>query len=111
MSKSNSLTYTVASSFVCTSPLAVITVLGSLDTHTVSNSADFRSFLLSMCIDAPESTTYYLASGFITDVAETQQTSVVQKKVALSFSLSFGTPLAILHASPRAHRSCLSVSS
>ena len=30
---------------------------GFLDTRTVSNSASFRSFLLSTCIDVPESTT------------------------------------------------------
>ena len=35
----------------------------------------------------------------------------VRRKVALPFSLSFRILLAILHASPRAHRSCLSVSS
>ena len=45
--KSNSLTYTVASSFVCTSPLAATTVVGLLETLTDSNSAEFRSFLLS----------------------------------------------------------------
>ena len=54
---SNSLTYTVASSFVCTSPLAVITVVGLLDVVTVSNSAEFKSIFLNMCIDALESTT------------------------------------------------------
>ena len=38
--RSNSLTYTVASSLVCTSPLAVITVVGFLDVLMVSNSAE-----------------------------------------------------------------------
>ena len=55
--KSNPLTCTVASSFVCTSPLAVLTVTGVWETRIVSNSAEFKSFLPSMCIDAPESTT------------------------------------------------------
>ena len=41
-------------SFVCTSPLAVITVARLLDSLTVSCSAKFRSFLLSMCIDVSE---------------------------------------------------------
>ena len=55
--KSNSLTYTIASSFVCTSPMAVTTVVGLSETLAVSNSAALRSFLLNMCMLAPESTT------------------------------------------------------
>ena len=43
--KSNCLTYTVASSLVCTSPLAIITIVGLLDVLMVSNSAELRSFL------------------------------------------------------------------
>ena len=39
--KSDSLTYTVASSFVCTSPVAVTTVVGLFKTLTVANSAEF----------------------------------------------------------------------
>ena len=62
------------------------------ETFTVSNSADFRSFLLNMCIDAPESSL------------------VGEKKVALSVSSSFKMFLASFHASPRAHRSCLAAS-
>ena len=50
------LTYTVASSFVSIDPFAVITVVGRLDSRTVSNSSDINSFVLRMCIDAPEST-------------------------------------------------------
>ena len=53
---SNSLTYTVASSFVCISPLAVTTVTAVLEIRSVSNSAELKSFLLSMHIAAPEST-------------------------------------------------------
>ena len=55
--KSNCLTYIVASSLVCTSPSAVITVVGLLDVLMVSNSAELRSFLLTICMFAPESTT------------------------------------------------------
>ena len=55
--KSNSLTYTLASPLVCTLPLAVITVVGLLDILMVSNSAELRSFLLTISILAPESTT------------------------------------------------------
>ena len=61
--KSNCLTYTVASSLVCTSPLAVTTVVGLLDILMVSNSAELRSLLLFICILAPESTTNSLSSG------------------------------------------------
>ena len=53
------------------------------------NSAAFRSFLLNMCIDALESTTNTLSSGFITDGAGSHHSLVGEKKVALSFSLSF----------------------
>ena len=40
---------TVASSCVCTSPVAVITVVGLLDVVTVSNSAEFGSFFFCSC--------------------------------------------------------------
>ena len=43
--KSNSLTFSAASSLVCTSPLAVITVAGFLDVLMVSNSAELRSLV------------------------------------------------------------------
>ena len=41
---SNSLTETVATSCVCTSPLAVMTVVGLLDFVKVSISAEFKFF-------------------------------------------------------------------
>ena len=66
--KSNSLTFTVDSSLVCTSPLAV-TVVGFLDILTVSNPAKLRSFLLTICILAPESATDSLSSGSFIDAA------------------------------------------
>ena len=44
--KPNSLTYTVASSFVCTSPFAVLAVFGPLDVFMVSNSEEWLSRLL-----------------------------------------------------------------
>ena len=61
--------YTVAFSFVCTSPLAVITIVRFFDILTVSNSALFRSFLLTMCMLALESTTNSLSSVFIVAAA------------------------------------------
>ena len=51
--RSNSLTFSVASSLVCTSALPVITVVGLLDVLMVSNSAELRSFLLTTCIPTP----------------------------------------------------------
>ena len=59
---SRSLTCTVAFSFVSTSSFAVTTFVGVLDTRAVSNSAAFKSFFLSMCIDDPDSTTNSLSS-------------------------------------------------
>ena len=47
----------------CTSPLAVTTTVGFLDLHRVSSSSELKSFLLCMCIDAPESTTNSRSSG------------------------------------------------
>ena len=61
--RSRSYTYTCASSYVWTSPLAVTTVVGVLDLCRVSNSSEFKTFLLSMCTDAPESTTNSRFSG------------------------------------------------
>ena len=62
-----------------------------------------------MCTLAPASTTISLSSGFIVDGAGKLHSWVGEKSVALSFSLSVMIFLASLHASPRAHRSCLSV--
>ena len=69
--KSNCLTNPVASSLVCTSPLDVITVVGLLDVLTVSNSAESRSFLLTMCMFTPESTT----NGSVVDAAGSTHSS------------------------------------
>ena len=102
--KSKSLTFSVASSLVCTAALVVIT-------RTVSSSAMFRSFLLSRCIEASESATNSLFFGFVDDSAGRHQASECEKNVALSVSLRLRTPLAISHASLRAHRSCFKVSS
>ena len=58
-------TYTVASSFVCASPSAVMTVVGFLGTLTVSSSAECRSILLSMGIGALDSTTNVLLMALV----------------------------------------------
>ena len=52
-------------------------------------SAEFKSFLLIMCIDAPESTTNYLSSGLIVDGEGRHQFSEGEKKAALFFSFKF----------------------
>ena len=87
--KSNSLTYTVASSRVCTSPLAVISLVGLLDVLMVSNSAELRSRLLTICIPAPESTTNSLSSDSFVDAAGSTHSSAGTKNVALSFELVY----------------------
>ena len=107
---SNSLTYTVASSCVCTSPLAVMTIVGLHDFIKVSISASFKSFLLIICIDAPESTTNFRSSGFRVDAGR-HLFSEGEKNVALSCSFNFNTLLASFHAASRAPCSCHSVSS
>ena len=66
--KFNSVTYTVASSLV--SPLAVTSVVGQS-----------RSFLLTMCTFALESTINSFVSGFNTEAASERE-----KNVALSFA-------------------------
>ena len=86
--ESNSLTYTVASSLVCTSPLAVITVVGLLDILMLSNSAESRSLLLTICRLAPESSTNSLSSGCLVDAAGKIHSSEGEWNVALSYSLS-----------------------
>ena len=86
---SNSLTYTIASSCVCTSPLAVMTIVGLHDFVKVSISASLKSFLLIMCIDAPESTTNSLSSGLRVDGASKHPFSEGEKNAAFIFSFNF----------------------
>ena len=85
---SNSLTYTIASSCVCTSPLAVMTIVELHDFVKVSISASLKSFLLIMCIDVPESTTNSRSSGFRVDEGR-HLFSKGEKNVALSCSFNF----------------------
>ena len=85
--------------------------LGLHDFVTVSNSAEFRCFLLIMCIDAPESTTNSLSFGSILDSARKHRSLESEKKVALCFSFVCRIFLASSHAASRAHRYCHSVSS
>ena len=77
----------------------------------VSVSAKFKSFLLIMCIDAPESTTNSLSSGLRFDGASKHLSSEGEKNAALFFSFYLRTLLASLYAASRAHPSCHSVSS
>ena len=82
------LTYTVASSCVCTSPLAVMTIVGLHDFVKVSISASFKSFLLIICIDALESTTNSHSSGLRVGAGK-HLFSEGEKNVALSCSFNF----------------------
>ena len=86
-SVSNSLTDTVVSSCVCTSPLAIMTVVGLHDFVKVSISASLKSFLLIICIDALESTNYR-SSGLRVDAGR-HLFSEGEKNVALFFSFYF----------------------
>ena len=56
------------------------------ETLAVSESAELRSSLLSMCIEAPESITNSLSSNFITDGAGRHQTSAGEKNSFVLFS-------------------------
>ena len=76
----------------------------------VSISAEFKSFLLITCIDAPESTTNSRSSGSSFD-ADKHPFSEGEKNVALSCSFNFNTFLASFHAASREPCSCHSVSS
>ena len=99
----------MASSCVCTSPLAVMTVVGLLDVVEVSISAEFKSFLLIMCNDAPESTINSLSSGYRVDTGK-HLFSEGEKNAALFFSSDFRMLSASLNAASRAPCSCHSVS-
>ena len=90
---SNSLTYTIASSCVCTSPLAVMTIVGLHDFVKVSISASLKSFLLIICIDAPESTTNSRSPGLRFDAGK-HQFSEGEKM------LLFLAPLSLIHFWP-----------
>ena len=112
--KPTSFTYTVASSFVCTFSLAVMTFVGFLVARIVSSSAGFKSFLLSMCKGAPESTTNSLSSCLKNDGEGRHQTSEGEKDGALfwsRFRSIWYNFLAKPHAFLRAHRSFTKVSS
>ena len=86
-----------------------MTIVGLHDFVKVSISAEFKSFLLIMCIDAPEWTTYSRSSSLRFDVGR-QLLSEGEKNAALFFSFNFRTLLASLHAASRAPCSCHSVS-
>ena len=86
--------------------MAVTTVVGLFGALTVSNSAELRAFLLTICMLAPESTTNSLVSGFIVDAVGKIHSSVGEKNVAFSFPLksprvSAGTSLVSFNLSLR----------
>ena len=85
-----------------------MTIVGLHDFVKVSISAEFKSFLLIMCIDAPESTTNSRSSGLRVDAGR-HLFSEGEKNIALSCSSNFDTLLASFHAASRAPCSCHSV--
>ena len=91
----------------------------STDGYDYRRTARFRQsihfsitqvLLLIVCIDAPESTTNSLSSGFNGDAGR-HLFSGDEKNVALWCSFNFNTFLASFHAASRAPCSCHSVSS
>ena len=88
-----------------------MTVVTHLDVVKVSNPSELKSFLLIMCIDAPESTTNSLSSSLRVDGADKHLFSESEKNAASFFSFNLIMILASLHAASRAHRYCHSVSS
>ena len=87
-----------------------MTIVGLHDFVKVLISASLKSFLLILCIDAPESTTTSRSSGLRFDTGR-HLFSEGDKNVALSCSFNFNTLLASFHAASRAPGSCHSVSS
>ena len=65
-----------------------MTIVGLHDFVKVSISASFKSFLLIICIDAPESTTNSRSSGLRVDAGR-HLFSEGEKNVALFFSFNF----------------------
>ena len=87
-----------------------MTIAGLHDFVKVSISASLKSFLLNICIDAPESTTNSLSSSLRVDASK-HLFSEGEKNVALSCSFKLNIFLARFHAASRAPYSCHSVSS
>ena len=106
---SNSLTYTIASSCVCTSPLAVMTIVGLHDFVKVSISAEFVLFADHVHRRSGVDNKF----SFLRFKIWCRQAlfSEDEKNAALFFSFYFGILLASLHAASRAPCSCHSVSS
>ena len=74
-----------ASSVVSIDPFAVITVVGSQDIVTVSNSSCVISILLIIRMEAPESTMISLSSGSTVET-DAAPHSIFGEKNAISFS-------------------------
>ena len=104
----------MASSFVCTSPLAVITVVGLL--HVVTVSIQFSGIQLLLCWSCASTLRSLqpisLSSGLRVDGAGRHLFSEGEKNAVSCFPFHFFKNLLTnFHAASRAHRSCHSVSS
>ena len=79
-------TCTCGSSFVCTFPFAVTTVVVFLVLLKVSSSSELKSFLLSVCIEAPESSTNIRSAVFF---ETSTHAFIFHKRIKRGFSLDF----------------------
>ena len=84
---------------------------GFLGIRRVSVSSELKSFLPSICIDAPESTTNSRSSGDFEVCAGVALAARGEKNVALSVFLSLWTVFAKYYATLRTHLSWCKVSS
>ena len=75
--------------------------VGCYDRRWTSRRRHGKSFLLIICIDAPESTTNSRSSSLRVDAGK-HQFSEGEKNVALSCSLNFNTFLVSFHSASRA---------
>ena len=106
--KSNCLTYTVASSLVCTSPLAVV---GLLDVLMVSNSGELTSLLLTLCIIRSRVKNKLSFRWFFRWRSREHPFLRGKLECNLAFSLTLNSFLSSFQAFIRAHRCCHSLSS
>ena len=105
--KSNCLTYTVASSLVWTSPLAVV---GLLDVLMVSNSAESSLSCWPYAKSLPSQKQTLFPMGFFVDAAGSTHSSAGNWNVTLPFSLTLNSFLSRFQSLIWAHRCCHSLS-
>ena len=108
---SNSVTYTIASSCVCTSPLADMTIEGLHDFVKVSISASLKSFFCWACALTPRSPQQTLFPQVSKMMQGGTYFPETRRMLLFHAPLNLNTFLASFHAASRAPNSCHSVSS